>query len=72
MTRQTWEEELDSRRLARIECLLEEIRNRLPPPPQYKPTTAIVVVVDQAVPSIQRTDFRSLPENADAQIPRAR
>jgi len=43
MTRQTWEEELDSRRLARIERLVEELVRHLPPPPQYKPTTAIVV-----------------------------
>jgi len=46
MTRQTWEEELDSHRIERILCLLEEqlgILRRAFPPPQYKPSIAIVV-----------------------------
>jgi hypothetical protein len=54
MTRQTWEEEADSRLLHRIEKilerqteLLEEIFKRLPPPPTYLPTNAIVVIVDK-------------------------
>jgi hypothetical protein len=46
MTRQTWEEERDARILARVLLVLEEvfeILKRAFPPPQYRPTTAIVV-----------------------------
>ena len=53
MTRQTWEEEADSRLLHKIErilerqtLLLEEIVKRLPPPPTFEPTKAVVVIVD--------------------------
>jgi hypothetical protein len=53
MTRQTWEEERDARILARVLVLLEsmnatlnEVLKRLPPPPTYLPTTAIVMIVD--------------------------
>lgn len=51
MTKQTWEIERDEKRLERSEwvlerilLLLEEILRRLPPPPKYQPSIAIVVV----------------------------
>ena len=57
MTRETWEEERDSKLLHRIEklleqqsLLLEEIFKRLPTPPQYRPTKAVVMVVDPPGP----------------------
>jgi hypothetical protein len=55
VTRATWEEERDARILARILHLLEEIMKRLPAPPQYRPTTAIVVVVDPPGPALKPT-----------------
>jgi hypothetical protein len=55
VTRQTWEEERDAKILARVLLLLEantavlqEILKRMPAPPQYKPTTAIVVIAAPA------------------------
>ena len=48
MSRQTWEEERDARRLEHIERLLEQVLARLPPPPRYLPTVGIVVVPTQA------------------------
>jgi hypothetical protein len=53
MTRQTWEEERDAQILARILALLEEVIKRLPGPPQYKPTTAIVMIVDPVQPGLR-------------------
>jgi hypothetical protein len=57
MTRLTWEEERDAKILARVLLLLEantavlqEILKRMPGPPQYQPTTAIVVVVAPTSP----------------------
>lgn len=53
MTRETWEEERDARLLARVlhleeenQRLMLEILRRLPPPPTFKPTTGIAVIVD--------------------------
>jgi hypothetical protein len=46
MTRQTWVEEEEGRDIKRILFLVEEMVRRLPPPPQYRPTTAIVMIVD--------------------------
>jgi hypothetical protein len=40
------EEEREARLLREILLTLEEIRDRLPKPPQYLPTKAIVVIVD--------------------------
>jgi hypothetical protein len=57
VTRQTWEEERDARYLARVLLLLEEnqrvlleILKRLPPPPVFRPTTGIAVIVDPVQP----------------------
>jgi hypothetical protein len=57
MTRQTWEEERDARILAEVLILLKEnqhvlleILKRLPPPPQFRPTTGIAVIVDPIQP----------------------
>lgn len=64
MTRQTWEEERDARRIESTERLLErilfteerllvlmaEVLRRLPPPPTFRPTKAIVVIVDPVQP----------------------
>jgi hypothetical protein len=55
MTRETWEEERDARILARVLHVLEEnqrvlveILRRLPPPPTFRPTTGIAVIVSPA------------------------
>jgi hypothetical protein len=57
MTRLTWEEERDAKIIAKMLILLEEnqrvlleILKRLPPPPQFRPTAGIVVIVDPVQP----------------------